>query len=141
MMTMTKKMKTKHHKAVLNEKHGDEIAAILAKFPPDQKRSAILPLLYIAQHEYGYITNDAVDEVAEILELDPTQVGSLIGFYTLLHDEEEGRVAFSRKAKRAVTPRVAARSDSGGTRPQRRMRRWNHSTVSFSPSSIPKRGR
>ena len=88
---MTKKMKTIHHEAVLIEKHSDEINAILAKFPPEEKRSAVLPLLYIAMHEYGYITNDAVDEVAGILGLESTQVGSLIGFYTLLHDEEEGK--------------------------------------------------
>jgi NADH-quinone oxidoreductase subunit E len=88
---MTKKMKTIKHAAVLIEKHSDEIDAILAKFPPEEKRSAVLPLLYIAMHEYGYITNDAIDEVAGILGLDPTQVGSLIGFYTLLHDEEEGK--------------------------------------------------
>ena len=90
-MTMTKKMKTIKHEAVLIEKHSDEIDAILAKFPPEEKRSAVLPLLYIAMHEYGYITHDAIDEVAGILDLDPTQVGSLIGFYTLLHDEEEGK--------------------------------------------------
>ena len=88
---MTKKMKTNPHEAVLIEKHGDEIEAILAKFPPDQKRSAVLPVLYIAQHEYGYLTSQAIDEVADILDLDPTQVGSLIGFYTLLHDEDEGK--------------------------------------------------
>jgi NADH-quinone oxidoreductase subunit E len=88
---MTKKMKTTSHEAVLIEKHGAEIEAVLAKYPPDQKRSAVLPVLYIAQHEYGYLTNDAIDEVAGILELDPTEVGSLIGFYTLLHDENEGK--------------------------------------------------
>jgi NADH-quinone oxidoreductase subunit E len=90
MMTMTKKMKTTPHEAVLIKKHGDEIEAILSKYPPDQKQSAVLPLLYIAMHEYGYITSGAIDEVAGILELDPTQVGSLIGFYTLLHNEKEG---------------------------------------------------
>lgn len=88
---MTKKMKTTSHQAVLLDKHGVEIEAVLAKYPPDQKRSAVLPLLYIAQHEYGYLTNNAIDEVAGILDLDPTEVGSLIGFYTLLHDENEGK--------------------------------------------------
>ena len=88
---MTKKMKTIPHETVLIEKHGDEIEAVLAKYPPDQKRSAVLPLLYIAMHEYGYITSGAIDEVADILELDPTEVGSLIGFYTLLHDKSEGK--------------------------------------------------
>lgn len=88
---MTKKMKTIPHETVLIEKHGDEIEAVLAKYPPDQKRSAVLPLLYIAMHEYGYITSGAIDEVADILELDPTEVGSLIGFYTLLHDKNEGK--------------------------------------------------
>ncbi|MGD8602963.1 MAG: NAD(P)H-dependent oxidoreductase subunit E [Anaerolineales bacterium] len=88
---MTKKMKTTPHEAVLIKKHGDEIETILAKYPPDQKRSAVLPLLYIAMREYGFITSEAIDEVADILDLDPTEVGSLIGFYTLLHDEKAGK--------------------------------------------------
>jgi len=76
---------------LLADKHQAEIERILSKYPADQKRAAVLPLLYLAQHTYGFITGDAIDEIADILEIDPTQVGGLTGFYTLLHDEPEGK--------------------------------------------------
>ncbi len=76
---------------MIADDHSAEIEAILKKYPADQKRSAVMPLLYLAQREYGHITPAALVEVAEILELDPTEVGSLVGFYTLFHDEEAGK--------------------------------------------------
>lgn len=76
----------------LAEKYPSEIENILAKFPADQKRAAVLALLYLAQREDGYVKGDAIGEIAEIIDVDPTEVGSLIGFYTLLYDEPEGQV-------------------------------------------------
>lgn len=76
---------------MLAEKHHSEIEAILAKYPPEQKRSAVMPLLYLAQSEYGHITPSALVEIAELLQMEPTEVGSLIGFYTLYYDEAEGK--------------------------------------------------
>ena len=75
---------------MLAEKFTQEIDQILAKYPPEEKRAAVLPLLYLAQKAYGYITMEAMNEVADLLDLDPTQVGGLVGFYTLLHDEPGG---------------------------------------------------
>jgi NADH-quinone oxidoreductase subunit E len=70
----------------LAEKHRAEIQAILAKYPPEHKRSAVMGLLYLAQREYGYLDRQAITEVGALLNLEPTEVGSLIGFYTLYHD-------------------------------------------------------
>lgn len=77
----------------LREKYSVEIQAILAKYPDDKagKRSAVMPLLYLAQREYGYVTKDAIGEIADICEISTTDVASLIGFYTLFHDEQEGK--------------------------------------------------
>jgi len=73
----------------LRDKAKDEIDAILSKYPT--KRSAVLSLCHLAQKEYGYMRPEAVREVAEILELDPTEVQGLIGFYTLLHEAPKGQ--------------------------------------------------
>ncbi len=75
------------------EKYADEIQAILAKYPPDQvgKHSAVMPLMHLAQLENGYVTKDAIVEVAEICELTTTEVASLIGFYTLYYDQPSGK--------------------------------------------------
>lgn len=73
----------------LRETHGAEIDALLAKYA--QKRSAVLPLLYIAQDSYGYLTDDAIREVAAILDMPPTDVFEVVGFYTLFYDKPVGR--------------------------------------------------
>ena len=75
---------------MLSEKYEGEIDAILAKYPPDQKRSAVMPLLYLAQREDGYITRQAMNEIAVILGVEPTEVGSIVGFYTLYSDKPVG---------------------------------------------------
>ena len=76
---------------MLSEKYPQEIEQILANYPAEQRRSAVMPLLHLAQREGGYITHAAMEEVAALVGLEPTQVGSLVGFYTLYHDEPGGR--------------------------------------------------
>lgn len=76
---------------MLLEKHKVEIDAILAKYPPERKRSAVIPILHIAQREYGYCSPQAMKEVAGIVGLDPTEVQSVVGFYTLFFDHQVGR--------------------------------------------------
>jgi len=76
---------------LLAEKYSDEVQTILAKYPPDQKRSAVMPLLYLAQREQGYVSFHAIQEIAELLEISTTEVGSIIGFYTLYHDQLGGK--------------------------------------------------
>lgn len=66
-----------------------EIEAILAKYP--DKRSAVLPLCYLAQQVHGHMSADAIRQVAEVLDLDPTQVRGIVGFYSLLHEKPAGK--------------------------------------------------
>ena len=68
-----------------------EVKRILAKYPPESKRSAVMPLLYLAQSDAGYITKEAIQDIADLLEMSLTDVGALVGFYTLYHDKKEGR--------------------------------------------------
>jgi NADH-quinone oxidoreductase subunit E len=75
----------------LAEKYRDEIDRILAKYPPERKRSAVMPLLHLAQREHGFLTPRLVQEVAELLELTSTEVASIVGYYTLYHDQPGGR--------------------------------------------------
>lgn len=74
---------------MIKETYADEIAGILARYP--NKKSAVLPLMHLAQKEYGYMTPEAMQEVAGILGLDPTHVLSLAGFYTLFHEKPTGQ--------------------------------------------------
>lgn len=72
-------------------KHKEEIDAILAKYPDNFKRSAVMPLLYIAQRESGYVTRAQMAEIGEILGISSTEVASIAGFYSLYYEEPHGR--------------------------------------------------
>lgn len=73
---------------MLKEKYADEIQTILGRYA--QKRSAVLALLYLAQDEYGHLTDAAIREVADILGVPPTDVFEVVGFYTLLYNRPVG---------------------------------------------------
>ena len=75
---------------MLREKYSDKVQAILAKYPPDQKRSAVMPLLYLAQGEEGYVTKAAMQEIGDICGITPTEVASIVGFYSLYYDQKAG---------------------------------------------------
>jgi len=72
------------------EKYADEVQAILTKYPPEQRRAAVMPLLYLAQRDQMYVTKQALVEIAEILGISSTDVASIVGFYTLYYDQPGG---------------------------------------------------
>ena len=71
--------------------HSKEVKQILSKYPLEHKRSAVMPLLYLAQLEEGYVNKAAMQDIAQILEITETEVASIVGFYTLYHDEKAGK--------------------------------------------------
>lgn len=68
-----------------------EVQRILAKYPPEYKRSAVMPLLYLAQRAEGYVPKQALEDIAEIVGVSTTEVSSIVGFYTLYYDQPAGR--------------------------------------------------
>ncbi len=75
----------------LAEKYPQEVEKILAKYPPEHKKSAVMPLLYLAMREEGYITKADKADIAKLLDMTTTEVSSIVGFYTLFHDEKAGK--------------------------------------------------
>lgn len=75
--------------ATLAEKYSDRIEKTFAKYP--DKRSAVMTLLYIAQEEYGWVSPEGIEQVAELCEMDPTQVKSIAGFYTMYSEKPKGK--------------------------------------------------
>lgn len=75
----------------LVKKYPKEVKKILSKYPPEGKRSAVMPLLFLAQREEGYINKPAMQDIAKILDITETDVAAIIGFYTLYHDEKAGK--------------------------------------------------
>jgi NADH-quinone oxidoreductase subunit E len=76
---------------MLAEKYSDDVERILAKYPPEQKRSAVMPLLYLAQRDGGYVTKAAMEDIAKMLDITSTDVAEIVGFYTLYHDKPAGK--------------------------------------------------
>lgn len=74
---------------MLLEKYKSEIEEILSRYPV--RRSALLPLLNLAQREEGYVSEAAMKEIAGILKLTPPQVYETVTFYTMLNLTPVGR--------------------------------------------------
>jgi NADH-quinone oxidoreductase E subunit len=79
------------HTPTLYSQYGAEIDQILAKYPPGFKRSAVMPLLHLAQRQRGYVSREAMVEIAEITGVSTTQVGEVAGFYSLYYEEPHGK--------------------------------------------------
>lgn len=60
---------------------------------PD-KRSAIMPALFLAQQEYGWLTGDVLADVASVLDVPEIWTFEIATFYSLLHTEPVGRFNF-----------------------------------------------
>lgn len=72
-------------------KYPEEIQKILSRYPAEYKRSAVMPLLHLSQKAPGYITAQALQDIAEICGVSVTDVASIVGFYTLYYDQPLGR--------------------------------------------------
>ena len=70
-------------------KHQETVDEILSRYPV--KRSAMLPLLNLAQKEEGYVSQAAIREIAGILDLTPPQVFETATFYTMLNLKPIGK--------------------------------------------------
>lgn len=84
------------YRGILSEHARHEIDHWLTKFPPDQKRSAVLAALRAVQHDNrGYLTVELMDAVAEYLELAPIDVYEVATFYSMFETKPVGRHSVS----------------------------------------------
>ncbi len=60
------------------DKKADEA---IGHYPPEEKRSAALPLLHLVQQEFGFINDDAISWVADKLGVEPIKILELVTFY------------------------------------------------------------
>ena len=67
----------------------EQIKALAARYP--SRQSAIIPALWAAQHEQGYVTDEAMHEIAEHLGLPPSLIEATASFYSMFLTRPEGR--------------------------------------------------
>ncbi len=65
------------------------VERLLTRYPT--KQAALLPVLHLAQDEFGHLPDDAIELVARTLDLAPAHVFGVITFYTMFHREKPGR--------------------------------------------------
>lgn len=66
-----------------------KIENILKRYP--FKKPALMPILYLAQEQNGFISNEVIREVADILEITPEEVLGVVTFYTMYHQKQMGK--------------------------------------------------
>jgi NADH-quinone oxidoreductase subunit E len=64
---------------------------IVKRYPADRRRSAVLPALYLAQYQQGYITANAIRHVAELLELTRADVEDVVSYYSMFYTRPVGK--------------------------------------------------
>ncbi|MDH4113563.1 MAG: NADH-quinone oxidoreductase subunit NuoE [Actinomycetota bacterium] len=70
--------------AIFEEGRLDEARSIIARYPEGRQRSAVMPLLYLAQSVEGHVTRAALREVADLIGVRTAEVEAVASFYTML---------------------------------------------------------
>jgi NADH-quinone oxidoreductase E subunit len=66
-----------------------QIEALFERYPA--KRGALLPAIYLAQAEKGYVDAATARELAKLFELEPVEVHEVLSFYNMFYTEPQGR--------------------------------------------------
>lgn len=66
-------------------------AEIMGRYPEGKSKSAILPILHIAQEEFGWLSVEVMDYVAGILKIQPIEVYEVATFYSMYHMKPVGK--------------------------------------------------
>jgi NADH-quinone oxidoreductase subunit E len=65
--------------------------AIVKRYPPERRRSAVLPALYLVQSQQGYITGNGMRHVADLLGITPADVEDVVSYYTMFYTKPVGK--------------------------------------------------
>jgi NADH-quinone oxidoreductase subunit E len=74
--------------ARLDTERVQRAAEIIGRYP--SRRSALLPLLHLAQEQDGYVAEDAMEHIGELLDITPSEVIGTASFYTMFKREPVG---------------------------------------------------
>ncbi len=82
----------------------EDIEKICAKYPPENRRSALLPVLWMVQEKEGWVSQDSMREVADVVGVTAAEVYEVVSFYTMFQQKPTGRhhIAFCQTLSCAV---------------------------------------
>ncbi len=78
-----------------SEQRLNQVQQIIARYPAGKQKSALLPVLHLAQEEFGgWLDTPVMDYVASLLEIDPIEVYEVATFYSMYNLKPVGRYMF-----------------------------------------------
>ena len=69
----------------------DEARWWIAKYPPERKQSAVIPIMWLVQKQEGWVSEPAIQEIAKLLEMPPIRVLEVATFYTMFQLHPVGK--------------------------------------------------
>ncbi len=71
-----------------------KVATIIARYPEGKQKSALIPILHLAQEEFGWLSAETMDYVASLLQLEPIEVYEVATFYSMFNLKPVGKYVF-----------------------------------------------
>jgi len=68
-----------------------QVKEIIARYPAGKQKSALLPVLHLAQEQWGWVSSEVMDYVAGLLDILPVEVYEVATFYTMYHLDPVGK--------------------------------------------------
>ncbi len=69
----------------------EKVKEMIARYPEGRQKSALLPVMHVAQKQWGWLSSEVMDYIAGILSIKPVEVYEVATFYTMFHLEPVGR--------------------------------------------------
>jgi NADH-quinone oxidoreductase subunit E len=84
-----------HHMIKFSDEKQKKVAEIIARYPQGKQKSALLPVLHLAQEEFGgWLSPETMDYVASLLSIEPIEVYEVATFYSMYNLKPVGRYMF-----------------------------------------------
>lgn len=71
-----------------------KVDEIIARYPDGKQKSALLPVLHLAQEQFGWLSSETMDYVAGLLKIEPIEVYEVATFYSMYNLKPVGKYMF-----------------------------------------------
>ena len=80
---------------MFSEEKLNKVKEIIARYPQGRQKSAVIPVLHLAQEEFGgWLSTETMDYVASLLEMKPIEVYEVATFYSMYNLQPVGKYVF-----------------------------------------------
>jgi NADH-quinone oxidoreductase subunit E len=71
-----------------------KVQEMVQRYPEGKQKSAVIPVLHLAQEQFGWLSAETMDYVAGLLQLEPIEVYEVATFYSMYHLKPVGKYVF-----------------------------------------------